>query len=194
MLYRLFRCVLLLLLLQSCYNTPDSLKPGAWVFKQVPKDAPPIFKQAWIDGCKTGLASMSNSYYKSFYRFTQNPVLRKNPTYYKTWVDTYNFCRHYIYGTLREADVRMKLPEAPNNCLDNLTCSEGIMDKGILSNRGPGTEGLLLENWGYTGGGDWFLDSTGGELDYSDDMILNGKSNPVMDWDFTGGMHSIIPY
>ena len=180
----------------GCYNTPTALKPGAWMLDQVPKNAPPNFKQGWLDGCQTGLASMTNSYYKTFWHFTQSATLRRDPLYYKTWVDTYNFCRHYAYGTLRQANVRMKLPEESNVFQNNLFGTEGIFESGILQNRGPGTQNLVLENWGVTGGKDFFADtlgSMGGEWDYTNDMFWNGKTNEIMEWDFTP-THSIVPY
>lgn len=180
-----------LLALSSCH-APSSLKPGAWVFDQMPKEAPPEFKQAWIDGCKTGLSSMTNSFYKTFYQFTQDPVLRRDPLYYKVWKDTFTFCRHYIYGTLRQGNVRMTLPTAPNYFMDNLAGGDSIFTIGPLQNLGPGTWGLLLENWGETAGQPFF-ESMGGELDFTDDMIWNGKGASVLEWDFRP-THSIVPY
>ncbi len=159
---------------------------------QVPKGAPANYKQGWVDGCQTGLASMTNSYYKTFWHFTQDAALRRDPLYYKTWVDTYNFCRHYSYGTLRQANVRMTLPEEPNPFTNNLFGTTGIFEAGILQNRGPATQGLLLEKWGQTGG-DGFFESMGGELDYTEDMFWNGKQNEIMEWNFTPD-HSIVPY
>ncbi len=182
----------LLLIISSCYNVPKIVKPASWVFNQMPKDAPPIFKQAWKDGCESGLSSMTNNYYKTFYRFTQDPVLRKDPVYYKTWVDTFTFCRHYIYGPIREGNVRMTLPMTPNAFLDNISVGDGIFNSGALRNMGPGTWGLLIENWGVTGG-DGFFETMNGEIDFSGDMSFNGSSNPIMDWNLQPD-HSIVPW
>lgn len=182
----------LLLGLSGCYHIPKAMKPGAWMMDQVPKNAPANYRQGWLDGCQTGLASMSNSFYKTFWHFTQDATLRKDPLYYKTWVDTYNFCRHYSYGTLRQANIRMTLPEEPNPFANNFAGGTGIFEAGILQNRGPATQGLLLEKWGQTAG-DGFFESMGGELDYTDDMFWNGKRNEIMEWDFTPD-HSIVPY
>jgi hypothetical protein len=180
-----------LLLQIGCYSVPTALKPGAWMLDQVPKDGPPNYKQAWLDGCQSGLASMTNAYYKTFWHFTQNAALRRDPVYYKTWVDTYNFCRHYSYGTLREANLRMTNPEEWNLLyLTNLGVN--VFETSIFQTAGPATQGLLLENWGETAG-QGFFESMGGELDYTDDMIFNGKSNPVMEWDYTP-THSMVPY
>lgn len=194
-----FISILLIFSMTACHAVPDSMKPGAWVFDQMPKDAPIAFKQGWIDGCKTGLASMTNDYYKSFYQYTQDASMRSDPLYYKAWKDTVTFCRHYIYGTLRQGNVRMRLAAEPNIFLDNLFGGQhgnieggGIFTAGALHNHGPGTQGLLLENWGETAG-QGFFESMGGELDYTGDMIWNGNSGGVMEWDFRP-THSIVPY
>lgn len=185
--------ITILLLLTNCYGAPDIVKPAPWIFKLMPQDAPPVFKQGWIDGCKTGLGTMTNTFYKTFYRFTQDPVLRKDPLYYKTWVDTYNFCRHYIYGTIREGNVRMALPFSPQYLWDNMAMSDGVFNAGLFQNRGPGTWGLFLENWGQTAG-QGFFDTMGGTIDFSDDAFINNKdASAVWEWDLRPD-HSIAPY
>ena len=110
------------------------------------------------------------------------------------------FCRHYIYGTLRQGNVRMKLAMEPNIFVNNLfggqqggVESGEIFTSGPLQNLGPGTQGMLLENWGETAGQPFF-ESMEGTLDFSDDMIWNGKSsNALFEWDFRP-KHSIVPY
>tara|TARA_B100001564_G_C20658505_1_gene680424 strand:- start:1204 stop:1722 length:519 start_codon:yes stop_codon:yes gene_type:complete len=161
---------------------------------QMPKDAPPNFQQGWIDGCKSGLGAMTNSFYKAFYEFTQDPVLRKDPVYYKTWKDTFTFCRHYAYGTLRQGNVRMRLPMAKNIFMSEAFGSQGILETGVLQNAGPGTQGLLIENWGHTGGNPFYL-GMGWEMDFSGDYFLgtNSNENPVWTWDYRPN-HSIAPY
>ena len=99
------------LLLISCADVEKSLKflrPLPWVFELVPKNAPPLYRKAWLQGCETGLASMSNDYYKTFYTFNQDTSLITNEIYYKTWKDTYTFCRHYVYAYLKDANLRLR--------------------------------------------------------------------------------------
>lgn len=78
----------------------------------MPHDGSPEYKQGWKDGCETGLSSMTNDYYRAFYQYRVDVNLVNNETYYRAWKDTFNYCRHYAYGTLKESDLRMKLPGA----------------------------------------------------------------------------------
>ncbi|MCD6034976.1 MAG: hypothetical protein K0R63_717 [Rickettsiales bacterium] len=111
-----------LLTLSACVpdpKEPDSiikkaLRPMPWIFNQMPKTAPEEYQRGWKEGCESGMASMTNDYYKTFYTFKQSPELITNETYYKAWKDVYTFCRHYSYGIIREADVRMRTPDDPD--------------------------------------------------------------------------------
>lgn len=104
--------ILMSLFLSSCITqgVKETLKPAKWIFKQAPK-GPPEYVEGWNDGCESGLAAMTNDYYKTFYTFQQNNTLISNELYYKAWKDTFHFCRHYAYGILKEADLRMDNPE-----------------------------------------------------------------------------------
>jgi len=173
-------------LLSGCYSAPHAVKPHGWLFKQVPQDAPNKYKLGWKDGCESGLSSMTNTAYKTFYSFKQDPVLRENPVYYKAWKDTYNFCRHYAYGTIRQADLRMKLPNQPNQFLTTFMGTHNILEHGLLQMWGPGGGTLkFFKNFGGLGGNIGDTIGMGGSIDFSDDMALNGKGkNPIMNWDF----------
>lgn len=59
-------------------------------------DGPPNFRQGWEDGCETGMATESNSYYKTFYKFKQDPYQVTDPMYFETWVDAFRYCRDYV--------------------------------------------------------------------------------------------------
>ena len=61
------------------------------------KKGSPEYLKGWDDGCKTGLSTMVNGYYKSFYQFKQDPYLASNPVYYKAWKDSYTYCRQYSF-------------------------------------------------------------------------------------------------
>lgn len=187
--------IAILPLLASCHGIPDVLKPGAWILDQVPEGGTPEFEQGWKDGCESGLAAMSNSFYKAHYSFKQSKELRNNPDYYKVWKDTFNFCRHYVYGTLRQGNVRMKLPMQPNTFLDGFG-TVSIFESGPLNNLSPGGgQGEFLQNWGVTGGdAKGPLESMGGTLDFSNDM-LGGAENWGMgsSWDFRP-KNNLVPY
>lgn len=183
-------------LLSACHSLPDNLKPGAWILDQAPKDGPPEFKQGWTDGCESGMASMSNSLYKASYSFKQDKTLRNNPVYYKTWKDTFNFCRHYLYGTLRQANVRMVLPTKNNTFLNGFG-TVNIFESSFLNNLGPSGQGEFLQNWGDTAGNaQGPLESMGGVLDFSNDMV-GGASNLGLGmgagWDFRP-QNNLVPY
>lgn len=57
----------------------------------------PEYLQGWDDGCKTGLSTMVPGYYKSFYKFKQDPYMINNSVYYKSWKDAYTYCRQYSF-------------------------------------------------------------------------------------------------
>ncbi len=179
------------ILLQGCYNAPDKLKPMPWIFNMMPKDAPNNYKRGWKDGCESGLANMTNSIYRKFYTFRQDKNLREDATYYKTWKDTYNFCRHYAYGTLRQSDQRTRLPNNQTAFQAYFMGAEGILDKGILKLTGPADALLPLQKIGpiggsgYVGVGDQEWQVIGGinTLDYSRDTeIGNDDGGWTMDY------------
>lgn len=178
------------LVLSGCYNVPDKLKPMSSIFNMVPKDAPNNYKIGWKDGCETGLASMTNSFYKKFYTFRQNQKLRTNSLYYKAWQDSFMWCKHYAYGTLRQSDQRYRLPNNIQSYHENFMGGEGILsDKGLLHLYGPGGTTLLPfqkigDIGGNTdipslGGGAAWSQYVGGQstLDYSDGFFTPGFEN-----------------
>jgi hypothetical protein len=57
----------------------------------------PDYLSGWDDGCETGMSTMVQGYYKSFYAFKQDPYMVSNPVYYKAWKDSYDYCRHYAF-------------------------------------------------------------------------------------------------
>ena len=77
--YKFGITLLITLLVAACHNVPKAFTPAGWVLDQAPKEGPITYRQGWIDGCKTGLSSMTNTYYKTFYQFTQDANLRSDP-------------------------------------------------------------------------------------------------------------------
>lgn len=114
--------------LVACNAAKETLKPAKWVYKQMPK-GPPEYMEGWQDGCESGMASMTNDFYKTFYTFKQNNDMIGNELYYKAWKDTFHFCRHYVYGMLRESGQRFKKPDEK---------SDYIFDNGIGKTLGYG--------------------------------------------------------
>lgn len=77
----------------------------------------PEYLQGWDDGCKTGLSTMVQGYYKSFYGFKQDPYMIGNPVYYKAWKDSYTYCRQYSFRYSWDAYDRTY-----NKALENPLC------------------------------------------------------------------------
>lgn len=177
--------ITLLVILSGCYNAPDPLKPGAFVMKQMPDDAPNNYKLGWKDGCESGLSSMTSTTYKTFYSFKQDKTRRMDPTYYKSWKDAYTFCRHYVYGTIRQANIRMRLPNARPQFLETFLGTENIFDHGLLQLQGPADQGQLFSKIGTIGGNGNTEIGLGDVLDFSNEAPMNGKGeNPIWNWDY----------
>ena len=171
---RFFVVIISVFLLSGCYNAPDAVKPGSWLLKQMPEDAPNDFKRGWKDGCESGMSGMTNTAYKTFYSFKQDPNLRSKPMYYKTWKDTYTFCRHYVYGIIRQGNQRMNLPNNRSAFMSTFMGAEGILETGMLNLWGPGAPIVPFKNVGNIGGSGGWVGGMG-TLDFSDDYVLNGK-------------------
>ena len=106
--------IIALLMLTACGSTgkaiTDVFRPMPWLLEHYPENAPEPYKQGWQHGCESGMAAMTNDYYRTFYRFKNDPEQVRNPVYYKPWKDAYNYCRHYVYAPLRESQLRNVLP------------------------------------------------------------------------------------
>lgn len=79
--------------------------------------ASPEYLKGWDDGCKTGLSTMVNGYYKSFYAFKQDPYMIDNVVYYQAWKDSYTYCRQYSFRYSWDAYDRTY-----NKSLENPLC------------------------------------------------------------------------
>ena len=99
-----------LFLLTACEGAPDKMKPLNFVFSHMPENAPETYKIGWQHGCESGLTVKSNDFYKSFYRLRQDINLLHDPYYYNAWKSSFDYCRAYVYGMLKEAGMRSKLP------------------------------------------------------------------------------------
>ena len=86
------------------------------------------------------MAAMTNDYYRTFYRFRTDPTQVRNPIYYKPWKDAYNYCRHYVYGPIRESNLRNVLPNVGTKDLYHSVIpgiNRGIHYERIWSGRSP---------------------------------------------------------
>lgn len=111
---KLFILVLLIVGLTGCETlkkTQELMRPMAWLLDHHPP-GPFEYEHGWAQGCESGMGGMSNDYYKSFYQYRIDVNYVTNETYYKAWKDAYNYCRHYVYGNIREGDVRTQNPNA----------------------------------------------------------------------------------
>ena len=120
--------IFLCLSLSSCASIKDKMKPLKLVFDHKPA-GPFEYEQGWDDGCESGLSVKPNDYYRTFYRYKQQNNLLHNPYYYRAWKTSFDYCRAYAYGMLKEAGMRNSQPHDPIH-------QQGILN--IMGNWGPG--------------------------------------------------------
>lgn len=65
-------------------------KPASFSFE--PPPGPPIYQQAFKDGCESGFSGYANSFNKMFWTWKQDPELITNNVYYQMWKDAYAYC------------------------------------------------------------------------------------------------------
>lgn len=92
-------CIVLLALLTltGCNLPSDSIFAPKPFRMGPPPPGNETFRLGWKHGCNTGLSTMGPNYYKSFYRFEQDPMMTSNAEYYKAWKDAYTYCRQYMF-------------------------------------------------------------------------------------------------
>lgn len=61
-----------------------------------PEDAPEEWKKGWEHGCKSGYSAYGNMYYKTLYKYEQDPVMMRHAYYAKAWLDAFGYCRTYV--------------------------------------------------------------------------------------------------
>ncbi len=106
-------CLLLLLSLTACPGgAPDIIKPNQRVFGHMPEGGSAEYEKGWKQGCESGLSGMTNSFYQSFYVFKQDNSMLTNEVYYKAWKDSYDYCKGYVYGIVKEGNMRRSLPHS----------------------------------------------------------------------------------
>lgn len=94
--------VVALFLLSACANSDNIFRPKPLGLVDT-MPGPPEYSKGWKDGCHTGMATMSNSYYQTFYHFKQDPYLTTNKMYYQAWKDSYAYCRQYVLKWTHES-------------------------------------------------------------------------------------------
>ncbi len=183
--------------LSGCYRLPAAMKPAGFIFNQMPENAPENFKKGWVDGCTTGASTMTNSFYRWFYRFTVDKELMNDPVYYATWKDTSTFCRHYVYGLLREGDGRTRLPNNMPSVVDRFAGTKDFFNSGILHFWSvEGTNGMMIQNWGETAGNGNQTTDSAFTWDYSSTGAFTGHTQTFSNDSplFFTPKHSIVPY
>jgi len=58
--------------------------------------APDMWKYGWQHGCKSGFTVYGSNFHRTLYKFAQDVKKMSDTTYYKAWMDSFNYCRHYI--------------------------------------------------------------------------------------------------
>jgi len=98
---RILACLCILLMVNGCrgkiFNADNFWAPRPWKMGKPKVGAHPDYTEGWEDGCETGLGTMVQGYYKSFYGYKQNVNKVNNQRYYKAWKDAYTYCRHYSF-------------------------------------------------------------------------------------------------
>ncbi len=92
--------LILLLLLTSCTTVLTGKAPIYDLPYATDPNAPPIWKLGWQHGCYSGFSAFGNEFYKSQYKFTQDMRYVRDETYFKGWMDAFNYCRAYVNRSL----------------------------------------------------------------------------------------------
>jgi hypothetical protein len=167
---RKFILLILVCLVASCamINGSGKTRPGMPPFMPgPPKGGPPEFQEGWQDGCETGIAAHGSSYYRSTFKFTQNPSLVMNPIYYKAWKDGENYCRTYIFAySFRNMEVSCTLDGLVDDC------------GGPETNSVPGFgQSTNATGYGFMGSGDNFMGGSDNFMGGNDDGVSGVMGN-----------------
>ncbi len=144
------------LMLSGCM---EILKPKPLFVGGPAENAPPEYKQGWADGCESGYSAYGELYYKTFYKFKQDSKMIDNPTYYKAWIDSFNYCRSYINRYMADGMWFGKGFDKSDD--PNVFNSTGLNDDNAVESKWGLSfgvfEGYSLPGWGgigYDGGND----------------------------------------
>lgn len=96
---------------KTSLNQLDFLKPAHFILSQVPSNADIIYKQGWEDGCNSGISTFSNEFYKTFYHYQVKEALMHRTNYQRAWETAYHYCRGYVYGIVKEGNMREQRPQ-----------------------------------------------------------------------------------
>lgn len=88
-----FCFVVLFAFTQSCALQSEPIYDLPYSYSD---DAPDMWKLGWQHGCKSGFTAYGSDYHRTLYKFTQDVERMKDTMYYKAWLDSFNYCRHYI--------------------------------------------------------------------------------------------------
>ena len=130
-LMKIIFAIFLIFMLVACrgqvFSEKSMLAPLPAGMGYPPKDSPPDYLEGWYDGCYTGLSTMNQEIYKSFYGYKQNVDKADNIIYYQAWRDAYTYCRHYSFryvwnpldkkrtkGLLTDKDICVLCPDEFN--------------------------------------------------------------------------------
>lgn len=94
--------IIILLVLNSCSYLTNPRPFG--LFKAMNNQFPEgssVFKDAWHNGCTSGLASAGPLIYKIAYKYEYDPEQINNREYYDTWKIAFRHCRWYVTAWTR---------------------------------------------------------------------------------------------
>lgn len=124
-----------------------------------PPNAPPDYKAGWEHGCKSGFGSMGNLFIKTFYKFTQDDNMRRNPSYMRAWTDAFDYCRSVVNRLQAGSGRTLKAGESPaifSNTGLNVRPNYDVRDTTGITKPGLGMglfDGLDIPGWGGSGWG-----------------------------------------
>ncbi|MBL6784672.1 MAG: hypothetical protein ISQ32_00010 [Rickettsiales bacterium] len=87
-LLKITNIVILILVTASCSFSPYTI--------HLPQEGSYQLVQGVRDGCDTAHSSRGNSFYRTFYKFKQDPTLIEDDEYYHSWYRGYIYCFHIV--------------------------------------------------------------------------------------------------
>lgn len=85
--------VLSLMAIQSCALASRPIYELPYAYDE---NASPMWKLGWNHGCQSGFTVYGSNYHRTMYKFTQEVDRMSDRDYYRAWLDSFNYCRHYI--------------------------------------------------------------------------------------------------
>lgn len=130
---KLLSLLALLVCVQSCAFASRPVYDLPYSYDE---KAPDMWKLGWQQGCKSGFSVYGTNFHRALYKYTQDVEKMKDGTYYKAWLDSFNYCRHYMNRYLAgESLSHQTVPGVFSSKSLNIT-SSGLRDNRPLTTTG----------------------------------------------------------